>query len=96
MQWIVQDGVLEVDGAPMQDIDTMRRKYFGLNEVGQSFVTTDPETGAPALHELDGFRLLRRPRLAEAAVHSGEDTWCTVEVRRPRCDTPRGGHRHRW
>ena len=81
MQWIVQDGVLEVDGAPMEEHETMRLKYHGLSEIAGGFLTEDKDTGATVLCDLDGFRLLRRQRLPQDAVHQGDVTWCTVEVR---------------
>jgi hypothetical protein len=80
VQWIVQDGVLEVDGAPSEDAETMRLKYEGISDAAPQWYE-ELDDGTLTTRDLRGFRLLRRRRLREAEEAAGNVTWCTVEAR---------------
>jgi hypothetical protein len=72
VQWLVQDGILEVEGVVGETIDTMLQKYVGMvGEQLQNWMDAD--------QPVKGFRFVRRRRvpMGDMATQGG---WSTIEV----------------
>jgi hypothetical protein len=80
LQYIVEDGILEVDGPPLEEYGQMCLKYAELRDAAHFWVQR-LEDGTETFRDLEGFRLLRMARVRERDIPHQQNIWSTVEVR---------------
>jgi hypothetical protein len=79
LQYIVEDGILEVDGPPLEDYQLMCHKYAEIRNA-DSFWVQRLDDGTTTFRDLEGFRLLRMARVRERHLSHQPNVWATVEV----------------
>ena len=78
---MLEDGILEVDGPPAEEVGVMCTKYAELRSAADWW-KQDLDDGSRTFRDIDGFRLLRLGRVRERDLDPHYGAWATVEVRR--------------